>query len=73
MDPEVATSSSQAGLQNLQPKICPDYKKFRDKNGAETEAETEQMANQRLAQIENHSVDKNQSLTLLMILCYSYR
>jgi hypothetical protein len=45
--------------------MCPAYKMFRDKYGAETEG----MANQWLAQIETYPMGKNQSLTLLMIPC----
>lgn len=47
METEVATSYSQAGFpveggastypQNLGPKICPDYKKWKNRRGTETE------------------------------------
>ena len=37
------------------------------------EAETKEMANQLMTQLETHSMHKNQSLTQLMILCYAYR
>ena len=74
----MATYYSQAGLpvegtstylRNLHPKICPAYKMCRDKDGAETEG----MVNQCLAQLETHPMLENQSLTLLMILCYVCR
>jgi hypothetical protein len=45
------------------------YKMHRDKD----RVETENMANQWLAQTETHPMGKNQSLTVLMILCYAYR
>jgi hypothetical protein len=45
------------------------YKIFRDEN----EGEIEGMVNQWLAKIEAHPMNKNQSLTLLMIFCYAYR
>jgi hypothetical protein len=44
--------------------MCHAYKMCKDKDRAETEG----MANQWLPQIETHPMDKNQSLTLLMIL-----
>ena len=47
--------------------MCPAYKKWRDKNGAESDA------NYYLAQLEANSLGKYQSLTLLMILCYACR
>ena len=48
--------------QSFQLKIYLVYKKCRHRVGAETEG----MANQ----LENHPLDKHQSLTLLMIFCY---
>jgi hypothetical protein len=45
-------------------KICPAYKKCRDKDVAETEG----MVNQSLAQLEIYPMGKNQSLMLLMSL-----
>jgi hypothetical protein len=46
MEPEVVISCSQAGQpvlrttihpQNLRPKMCPDYRQYRDEDGTETE------------------------------------
>ena len=49
--------------------MCPAYKMFRDKDGAERK----QMSNWRLPQIETLPLGKNKSLKLLMILCYVCR
>jgi hypothetical protein len=42
-------------------------KKYNDKDGAEIE----EIANQKLAQLETNPMDKDQSLTPLMIICYA--
>jgi hypothetical protein len=49
--------------------MCPAYKICRDKDKAEAEG----VAIQWLPQIETHNMNKNQSLTLLMIPCYACR
>jgi hypothetical protein len=46
-------------IQNLQPKICPAYEIFRDKDRTEIEG----MDNQWLLQIEIHSMGENPPLT----------
>jgi hypothetical protein len=55
--------------QYLWPKRWPAYQKCREKGGAGIVG----MANQGLVQLEIHPMDKNQSLTLLRILCYACR
>jgi hypothetical protein len=65
IETEMATSCSQAGLPgrkretsthspNIQPKIYPAYQMCMDKDGGETEGK----ANQQLAQLETHPVDR---------------
>jgi hypothetical protein len=57
--------------------MCPAFKMCRDQNRSEIEdqnrSEAEGMVNQWLPQIKTHPKGKNQSLTLLMILCYVCR
>ena len=79
IETEVATSCSQAGLPvevgainpitNLQPKICIAYKMNRDKDGTETEGNSEPMT----AQLESHPMGESQPLALLIILYYACR
>jgi hypothetical protein len=64
-----ASRETQTQPQNLEPKICPSYKKCRD----EDEAELERTANPWLAQIGTHPVGERQPLILLMIPRYAYR
>jgi len=61
------TSSRGNPPTNLQPQMFPDYKMQRNKNGADTKG----MASQWSAQLKTHPISKNQSLTLLMILCHA--
>jgi hypothetical protein len=80
MEPEEDTSCSQVGTPVERQGHQPTYKTFHPKCiqstrnvGMEDGAETDRMANQQLAQPETHSMGKHQSLTLLMILCYTCR
>jgi hypothetical protein len=49
--------------------MCPAYNIFRDKYKAENEG----MANQWVGLVESFPLGKNQSLTLLIVLCCAYR
>lgn len=49
--------------------MYPAYKKERDKNLTQTK----EMAKQCLVQLDMQPMGKNQSLTILMILCYAWR
>jgi hypothetical protein len=49
--------------------MCPTYKMCRNKDRAETQG----MANPWVPQLKTHPMGKNQSLTLLMVLCYACR
>jgi hypothetical protein len=49
--------------------MCPAYRMCREKRGTEMEG----MVNWWLAQLETHPMGRNQSLTLLIILCYVCR
>jgi hypothetical protein len=76
VEPEEATSCSQAGTPGEQWRHKPTYKTFNPKcilstsnAGTGEGAETEGMANQQLAQLETDPMGKPQSLTLLMIFC----